>query len=205
MNNSYYSLMYLYRIMHSNLKYMKSSIYLYLTEIFGTCQKANRQYCSLNTPLQPLTNPQTCIAVLYTKGKTGIEKRCSLQIRSTNSVSIPTPISPNAWILTSAPTTVSMGITLISPEEAPWFIKTQTPIHVLQLPPACSATSQHIHLPPHYEAHKLIIHISPNTVTLNVINISSPEFRKWQHLEDHWNETHLHHLVNIPSVPIDIL
>ena len=38
-----------------------------------------------------------------------------------------------------------------------------------------------------------------------MINISSPEFRIWQHLEDHWNGTQLYHLVNIPSVPIDQL
>ena len=37
------------------------------------------------------------------------------------------------------------------------------------------------------------------------MNISSPEFRIWQHLEDHWNGTQLHHLDNIPSFPIDQL
>ena len=35
------------------------------------------------------------------------------------------------------------------------------------------------------------------------MNISSPEFRMWQHLEDHWNRTKAHQLVNISSVPID--
>ena len=38
-----------------------------------------------------------------------------------------------------------------------------------------------------------------------MMNISSPEFRIWQHLEDHWNVTQLHHLVHIPSVAIDQL
>ena len=94
---------------------------------------------------------------------------------------------------------------LICPEEAPRFIKTQTPIHILQLLPAFSATSQYFHLWPHYETHELTINISLNTTNINIINISSPEFRIWQHLEDHWNETQLHHLVNIPSVPIDQL
>ena len=70
------------------------------------------------------------------------------------------------------------------PEEAPRFIKTQTPIHILQLPPTCSATSQHFHLPPCHETHDLTINISLNIANLNVINISSPEFRIWQHLED---------------------
>ena len=35
--------------------------------------------------------------------------------------------------------------------------------------------------------------------------MSAPEFRIWQHLDDHWNGTLLHHLVNIPSVPIEKL
>ena len=94
---------------------------------------------------------------------------------------------------------------LTCPEEATRFIKTQIPIHVFQLPPACSTTSQHLHLPPHHETHELTINISLNTANLNIINISSLEFRIWQHLEDHWNGTQLHHLVNIPSVPIDQL
>ena len=64
-----------------------------LVEQFNTCQKASRQFCSLNTPLQPLVNPPTCIATLYTKDKADIKKRCSLQIRKANSVSIPTPIA----------------------------------------------------------------------------------------------------------------
>ena len=132
----------------------------------NTCQKSNKQFCSLNTPLQPLTNPLTCIAALHPKNKAGIEKRCSLLIRHTYSVNI---------------------------------INTQTPIHILQLPPACTATSQH------YATYELIINISLHTANLNVINISSPEFRIWQHLEDHWNETQLYHLTNIPSVPIDKL
>ena len=94
---------------------------------------------------------------------------------------------------------------LICPEEAHRFIKTQTPFHILQLPPACSATSQHVLLPTCFETHELTINISLNTDNLNVINISSPKFRIWQHLEDHWNGTQLHQLVNIPSLPINQL
>ena len=118
---------------------------------------------------------------------------------------IPTSITPNVLILFSTPAAVSPGIMLICLEEAPRFIIPQTPIYVLQLSQACSATSQHFHLPPCFETHELTINISLNTANLNIINISSLEFRMWQHLEDHWNGTLLHHLVNIPSVPIDQL
>ena len=35
---------------------------------FNMCQKANRQFCSLNTPLLPLLNPPTCIAAVSHSG-----------------------------------------------------------------------------------------------------------------------------------------
>ena len=138
---------------------------------FITCQQANGQFCSINTALQPLANPPSCIAAIYAKNKAGIEKGCSLQIRNMNSATIPTPIAPNVWILTSAPKSVLTEIMLICPDEAPRFIKIQTPIHILCLPPACSTTSQHFHLPPHYENHKLTINISLNTANLIVMNV----------------------------------
>ena len=94
------------------------------------------------------------------------------------------------------------GITLICPGEAPRSIIPQMPIHILQLQSACSTTSQHFHLPPCYG---ITVNISLNTANLNIINISALEFRIWQHLEDHWNGILLHHLVNIPSAPIDKL
>ena len=156
-------------------------------------------------PLLPLENPPMCISTFYAKNTASIKKRCSLQTRKANSTSIPASITPNVWIITSPPTAVSSGITLICPEEVPRSIIPQTPIHVFQLLPACSATSQHFHLPPCYETHESTVIISPNTANLNIIDISSQEFRIWQHLEDHWNGTQLLHLVNIPSVPIDKL
>ena len=121
---------------------------------FNMCNKANGQLCVLNVPLLPLANPPTCLSPLYTKDKNSIQKRCSLHIRKTNSVSIATSIAPNVWIITSSPTATPAGITLICPGEAPKVLQPQTPIHVLRLKPACSATSQHFHLPPIYKPHK---------------------------------------------------
>ena len=162
-------------------------------------------FAVLNIPLQSLVNPPSCFAATYAKNKAGIEKRCSLQIRNTNSATIPAMIAPNIWILTLASTAVSTETMIICPDKAPMCIKTQMSIHILHLPLACSITSQHFHLPSHYETHQLTINISFNTVNLNVMNTSSPEFRIWQHLEYHWNGTQLHHLANIPSVPVDQL
>ena len=173
-------------------------------DLFQTCKKVNGQFCILNTPLLPLANPPTCVSALYAKDKYNIRKRCSQQVRMANSISIPTSIAPNVWIITSTPAAVPAGITLICPEEEPRTITPQTPIHILCLQPACSATSQHFHLPPSYESHEVTINISLNTANLNVVNILGLEFRIW-HLEAHWNRTSLQHLANILSMPFDEL
>ena len=187
-------------IMHDDTKPVEIS-----TDQFKTCQQANRQFCSLNTPLLPLVNSPKCITALYAKDKASIEKNAHYKSGKPLVSAYQHLSSQNIWIITSPLAAVSSGIRLICLEKAPRSTIPQTPIHVLQLPPACSTTSQYFHLPPCYETHELTVNISLKIANLNIINIPSPEFRIWQHLEDRWNGTQLHHLVNIPSVPIDQL
>ena len=118
------------------------------------------------------------------------------------SISLPSQITPNVWILMSAPSTVTTAITLICPGETTKYITVKKPIHIMWLPPACSATSPHFHLPPHSEHPALTVNISLDMANLNQVNISSLDFHIWQHLKDHRNETQLHHLSSIPSVLI---
>ena len=51
-------------------------------------------------------------------------------------------------------------------------------------------------------ATTLTVNISLHMANLNMVNISSLDFHMWQHLKDHRNETQLHLLSSIPSVPI---
>ena len=111
-------------------------------------------------------------------------------------------LAPNVWILTTAPSAVSTTITLICPGETVKFIQVKKPIHVLQLPTACSATSPHFHVPPQYETTSLEVNISLDMGNLHVINILSLDPHIWQHLEKHQNESQLQHLASIPSVPV---
>ena len=116
-----------------------------------------------------------------------------------------TPITSNLWILTSTTELDPAGIILICPDKALKSIKLQKPFQILCLPAACSAMFWQFHLPPHYENHQTMINISLNTSNLNMMNISSPGFWVWQHLEDHWNKTQLHKLADIPTVPVAYL
>ena len=155
---------------------------------FSICQEANGQFCNILTPFQLLANPATCITALSTKNAASISARCSLKITKIHSISIPSQIAPNIWILTKTSSTVTTTITIICPGETTKFIMVKKPIHILQLPPACSATSTNFHLPPHYENSPLEVNISLDMVNLNMINISSLDLCIWQHLEKHWNE-----------------
>ena len=172
---------------------------------FDICQKANKtvlQFKYTSTTTHESTNMYNSFIC---QRQSWHQEEMLTTKQESNSVSIPSSITPSVWNLTTAPTAVSTGITLIYPGETPRFIKTQTPVHTLQLPAACSTTSQHFYIPPCYETHMFTINISLNTANLDVVHVSSPEFRIWQHLEDNWNGAHLHHLVKIPSVPIDQL
>ena len=121
-----------------------------LPQQFRICQEANRQFCTIPMPFQPLENPASCITVLYFKNTASISARCSFQIRKSSDVSMPSQLAPNLWILTTAPSAAAT-ITLICLGETTQFIEVKRPIHILHLPTACSATSPNFHLPPCYE------------------------------------------------------
>ena len=167
---------------------------------FSICQKANRQFCNIHAPFQPLANSPSCITALYAKNAASISTRCSLQIKKTQNISIPSQIATNVWILTTAPSAVTTAIILICLGETMKFLTVKKPIHVLSLPPACRAMSPNFHLPPQYEHQSLAVNISLGMANLNMVNMSSFNFHIWQHLEKHQNEPQLHHLASIPSV-----
>ena len=87
------------------------------TTQFQTCQQANGQFCHISTPFQPLANPPTCIAALYSKSKVSIASKCSLQICKTTTTALPTQVMPDVWILTTPATAPVNTITLICPEK----------------------------------------------------------------------------------------
>ena len=169
---------------------------------FRICHEANGQFCTIHTLFQPLANPPSCITALYVKNTASISARCSLQIRKSSDVSMPSQLIPNVWILTTACSATTATITFICLGETTQFIAVKRPIHILHLPPACSATSHNFHLPPCYEGPPLEVNISLDMVNLNMVNISSVNFCIWQHIEKHQNESQLLHLASIPSVPV---
>ena len=172
------------------------------TTQFEVCQQANGQFCHISMPFQPLANPPTCIATLYTKSEASIKSRCSTQLHKASYTSLPTQITPDAWILatpTSAPTDT---ISLICPEKPMETIPIRQPLHVLKLPMACSVTSSHFYLQPRYESPVLNVNISLDMANLQTVNITALHFCIWQHIGKNHSEAQLQHLATIPSIPV---
>ena len=76
------------------------------------------------------------------------------------------------------------------------FLTVKKPIHVLH---------HLLAVLPQYEHQSLAVHISLDMANCNMVNMSSFDFCIWQNLEKHQNETQLHHLTSIPSVPVNQL
>ena len=172
------------------------------TTQFQACQDANSQFCSITTPFQPLANPPSCIAALYTKSTADITSKCSLQIWKATITNLPTQIAPDVWILTTPLTAPVNTMTLICPKKAMETITIQKPVHILKLPMACSATSPNFYLPPRYETLTLDVNISLNIANLHMINILAQDFHIWKHLGSNRSDMQLEHLTNIPSIPV---
>ena len=169
---------------------------------FQICQQANGQFYHISTPFQLLANPPTCIAALYTKSKTGIASKYSLQLHKTTAINLPTQITPDVWILTTLTTALINTVTLICLEKPMETIPIWQPIHLLKLPTACSATSSHFYLPPRYEIAILDVNVSLNMANLQMINISAQRFCIWQHLWNNISDMQLQHLATIPSISV---
>ena len=62
---------------------------------FRICQEANGQFGTIPTLFQPLENPLSCITALYAKNTASISARCSLLIRKSSDVSMPSQLAQN--------------------------------------------------------------------------------------------------------------
>ena len=171
---------------------------------FKLCKEANGQFCPLTTPLQPLTNPPSCVAALYTKNSREIDRLCELTTKTHPVLYLPIPLASNVWAIISSPFKQQPPVTVICPTRPATSISIHIspPIHILRLEPTCSATSQHFHLPLKYEDTHVTMNLSIYNANLDIINISSALFRITQHIPSEQQQEMLERLAALPPVPI---
>ena len=171
-------------------------------EQFKLCKEANGQFCPLTTPLQPLMNPPSCVAALYTKNSREIDRLCELTTQTQLELYLPITLASNVWAIISSPFKQQPPVTVICPTKPTMSIHISPPIHVLRLESTCSATSQHFHLPPKYEDTHVKMNLSIYNANLDIINISSAIFRITQHIQSVQQQETLERLAALPSVTI---
>ena len=170
--------------------------------VISTEPVSNRQFCRINAPFKPLTIPPSCITALYAKNDQAIKEQCSLAISHAPCTFVPIAVTSNLWIILSNPQTLASAMTIIYPEKANSTVSLQQPFHILMLSLAWSATSRYFHLLPHYKDHTIMMNVSLDTANINAINISTLDFRIWQHFSSNWSPSHLQKLANVPEVPV---
>ena len=106
------------------------------------------------------------------------------------------------WAIISSPFKQQLPVTVICPTKPTMSVHISPPIHMLRLEPACSATSQHFHLPPKYEDTHVMINLSIYNGNLDIINISSALFRITQNIPSVQQQETLEKLAALPPVPI---
>ena len=148
----------------------------------------------MDIPFQALTNSP----VLYAKNNKEIEAYCSLSMFQTPPTFPPIAIILNLWFFVSTPTSYNNYM----PNKATCPSPLQQPLHVIKLPPACSATSRHCHLPPHYQDNTMTKHACHSRVNLNSFNISAPDCHIRQHIGSNWSSTHMQKLANVLEIPV---
>ena len=169
---------------------------------FKLCKEANGQFCPLTTPLQPLTNPPSCVAALYTKNSREIDCLCELTTKTQPELYLPIPLASNVWEIISSPFKQQLPVTVIYPTKPAMSIHISPPIHILRLEPAYNATSQHFHLPPKYKDTHIMMNLSIYNANLDIINISSALFTITQHIPSVQQQETLERLAALPPVPI---
>ena len=70
-----------------------------IDEQYIACQHANGQFCRINAPFQPLTNPPSCITAVYAKKDQAIGEQCSLSISHVPHTFIPVAVTSILWII----------------------------------------------------------------------------------------------------------
>ena len=139
---------------------------------------------------------------LYTKNDQEIEAQHSLSVLYTPPTFPTLLVISNLWIIISTLTSQGSTVAKICPGKATSSSLLQQPFHILQLPPACSATKRYFHLPPHSKDHAMAIHTSLYEANLNAINVSTPDFHIWQHFSSNWTTTNLQKFADILSIPV---
>ena len=99
---------------------------------FKLCKEANGQFCPLTTPLQPLTNPPSCVAALYTKNLREIDHLCELTTKTQPELYLPIQLASNVWAIISSPFKQQLPVTVICPMKPAMSIHISPPIQCIE-------------------------------------------------------------------------
>ena len=169
---------------------------------FIKCTLAQGHFSNLNTALNNDDSNPMCLTSIFLKDNNKIQNQCKLAVTY-----ITDPEANNLdqgnWALS---VTEPRQIEIKCSDHT--HIKTlQPPITLINLQPACSASSPLIKLPPYFKQHSKGFHIALRAATLHLLKSSQSDFRIWKTLNlskiEPIDIENLKKLTPAPANPVD--
>ena len=128
----------------------RTSFVLLTREELGGCSKASIGFCSIKSPVYPVSLNSFCITALFMKNTETIEQNCQTVVQLKTVLPMAEYLTDGNWIIT---TQRKLVFSLVCQENQGGVreIEVQPPLDIIRLPMSCSASNEYMSLMPYYQ------------------------------------------------------
>ena len=113
------------------------------------CTKSLNAFCNIKSPIYPMNVNKFCVITLFINNKKMIKRLCRTMVKPNEILPLANNISPGVWAVSTAkPLTFSISCENNDRES---IMRVRPPLEMINIAPTCTANSDYLTLPPHYE------------------------------------------------------
>ena len=114
------------------------------------CSKASIGFCSIRSPVYPISLNRFCITALFMKNTEIVEQNCRPMVRLNAVLPMAEYLTNGNWIITTQRKLV-FSLVCQENERGTREIEVQPPLDIIRLPMSCSASNEYMSLMPYYQ------------------------------------------------------
>ena len=114
------------------------------------CSKASIGFCSIGSPVYPISLKCLCITALFMKNTEMFERNCQPMVRLNAVLPMAEYLTDGKWIITTQRKLV-FSLVCQENEGGTIEIEVQPPLDIIRLPMSCSASNEYMSLMPYYQ------------------------------------------------------
>ena len=114
------------------------------------CSKPSIGFCSIKSPVYPISLNRFCITALFMKNTETVEQNCRPMVRLNAVLPMAEYLTDGNWIITTQRKLV-FSLVCQENEGGTREIEVQPPLDIIRLPMSCSASNEYMSLMPYYQ------------------------------------------------------